>query len=196
LLYSLYSNPIFVTVNSLKETKNKIMAKITENDIVDFLQQKIDSLKAELKKAEDVLEALKGSAPAPTKPAAAVAKVRSLTADTGKGPSRKRKQRVASAAAGQAPAKKRAGRPKTAVSATLEAPEAYDSKLKMESKVAYALSKTGSAFKEEVTKMLNDLEPEADPKKLDKDVTVKLSSLYKKGRINAVREGRKYRYSL
>ncbi|MXV16063.1 BlaI/MecI/CopY family transcriptional regulator [Hufsiella ginkgonis] len=149
------------------------MPKVTEQDVVTFLEEKVQSLHAELKKAQELLQVFTGTLSA-TQTNAFKSPVLPLS-----GAKRGRKPR-----------------PAGADSAMIVAPAEFHPKAKMELKVAYALSQTGPAFKEEVTRVLNDLDPEADPKKLDKDVTVKLSSLYKKGRINAVREGRKYKYSL
>lgn len=170
------------------------MANFTENDIVTYYQQRVDSLKAELERAQSVLDALRAGS---SKGVAVAAGIKSAKPAIEKPRRGRRKSTVAAeATAPAAPSKKRAGRPKSISSDSLSAPSSYEAKLKMESKVAYALAKTGPAFKEDVTRVLNDLEPDADPRKLDKDVTVKLSSLFKKGRIKATREGRKYRYSL
>ncbi|MXV15177.1 hypothetical protein [Hufsiella ginkgonis] len=158
------------------------MTKVTEQDVIMFLEEKVASIQVELSKAQSALDAFRGTAL--SAPGSAKMAVNSSL------------KNQAAAIELAALKQKRGRKPRASVKAAVEAPTEYNSKLKFDKKIAYALAKAGPSFKEDVFKVLNDLEPEVDPKKLDKDVTVKLSSMFKKGLVKAEREGRKYRYSL
>lgn len=145
------------------------MANVTEQDVVNFLQQRITKLQNELKKAQSALDLFTGS-----------------TVEEGGEP-------VTEAIIKQA----KPGRgPKTDKIKTLSAPEEYNPGLKLDGKIAYVLATNGPSFNTDIISKLQELEPEKNADKLFKAVMVKLSSLHKAGRIKGAKEGRKFKYQL
>lgn len=145
------------------------MANVTEQDVVNFLQQKITKLQNELKKAQSALDLFTGS-----------------TVEEGGTP-------VTEAIIKQT----KPGRgPKADKVKTLSAPEEYNSGLKLDGKIAYVLANNGPSFNTDIISKLQELEPEKNADKLFKAVMVKLSSLHKAGRIKGAKEGRKFKYQL
>ncbi len=161
---------IYSITLTLQELLQNNMAKITEQDIIVFLKDKVESLKAELNKAQSALEAFTNSGV--TAPSKAVAEPRV--------PSAPRTRKTA---------------PKKEVKAMV-VPESYDEKLKLDSKIAYVLSQNGPLFNTEIIERLQGQEPDKDADKLSKAVTVKLSALHKAGRIKGAKVGRKFKYEL
>lgn len=150
------------------------MAKVTEQDVIAFLKDKISTLHAELKKTQAALDAFSGI-PAPAAPVSA------------------------SVSAGAEPAKSRRGRKpsvKKDIVRPLNAPSEFDPSAKLDGKIAYVLSQGSPLFNTEIIERLKELEPEKDPDKLGKAVMVKLSALHKAGRIKGEKEGRKFKYQL
>ncbi|WP_069659827.1 hypothetical protein [Arcticibacter eurypsychrophilus] len=148
------------------------MAKVTEQDIIAFLKEKVSALQTELNKAQAALQAFTGSAPkANAKPTldALVEKVKSV-----------RGKKVL------------ALKP----SKPLAVPQEFNANDKMDKKLAYILSDIGAAFNTDVISKIQELEPEKDTDKLGKAVTVKLASLFKAGRIKGTKLNGKYKYEL
>ncbi|EOR94956.1 hypothetical protein ADIARSV_1917 [Arcticibacter svalbardensis MN12-7] len=148
------------------------MAKVTEQDIITFLQEKVSTLQIELNKAQSALESFSGSAPkANAKPASdtSVEKVKSV-----------RGKKV----------------PALKPSKPLAVPEQFNADDKMDKKLAYILSTLGASFNSEVVSKIQELEPEKDADKLGKAVIVKLASLFKAGRIKGTKLNGKYKYEL
>ena len=148
------------------------MAKVTEQDIITFLQEKVSALQNELNKAQAALEAFTGSAPkVNVKPTSdtSVEKVKSV---------RGRKAAVLK------PSK------------PLPVPEEFNADDKMDKKIAYILSTQGASFNSDVVGKIQKLEPEKDADKLGKAVIVKLAALYKAGRIKAAKVNGKYKYEI
>lgn len=97
-------------------------------------------------------------------------------------------------------APKKRGRQAAPYGTPLEVPKEWSDKLNFSQKVVFVLLKIGVPVDKEtvVTSLVDRMNVHGiyDIKKLEKDVTVKLSSLFKKGLIKATRVGRKYHYSL
>lgn len=149
------------------------MAKVTEQDVISYLKEKLASLTAELKKTQAALDAFTGHDSSP---------VGQVTEGTEE-PSAKGKR-------GRKPtAKKPPVKP-------LDVPAEFDANAKLDSKIAFILSNYGPLFNTEIIERLQGLEPEKDPDKLSKAVMVKLSALHKVGKIKGEKEGRKFKYQL
>lgn len=169
-----YVNYCFSYINFNFKFKSKKMAKVTEQDVITFLRDKISTLTAELKKTQAALDAFSGKATPVTANKPAVVE-------------------------SPEPVKSRRGRkpaPRKEVLKPLDVPEEFDSNGKLDSKIAFILSKNGALFNTEIIERLKELEPEKDADKLSKAVMVKLSALHKANRIRGEKEGRKFKYQL
>lgn len=145
------------------------MAKVTEQDVILFLKNRVETLKAELDKAQAALDAfsyIEKQTPADTAGVTAPKATRTRKAGPGK------------------------------IVKALNVPETFAPGQKLEEKIAYILSQNGSLFNTEIIEKLQLLEPDKDPGKISKAVMVKLSALFKAQRLKAVKEGRKFRYEL
>ncbi len=148
------------------------MAKVTEQDVIAFLNDKITSLNVELKKTQAALEAFTtGPAPVAERPAISD---NQISAKSKRGRKSSVKKEVK----------------------TLEAPAEFDKNGKLDGKVAYILASNGPLFNTDIIEKLKELEPEKDPDKLTKAVMVKLSALHKAGKIKGEKEGRKFKYQI
>lgn len=149
------------------------MAKVTEQDVIAFLKDKIESLNSELKKTQAALDAFSGKA-------ASAPREKAADPDAVTAPKRR----------GRKPTVKKD------VVKPLDIPQEFDPSGKLDGKVAFVLSTSGPLFNTEIIEKLKELEPEKDPVKLEKAVMVKLSALHKAGRIQGQKEGRKFKYQL
>ncbi|MBE7177590.1 MAG: hypothetical protein INR69_14375 [Mucilaginibacter polytrichastri] len=177
------------------------MAKVaTEQDVVAFLKEKVDSLKQELQKAEDGLAFFTGTASpaAPVKKRGPKAKTTGETvkpAATRRGRKKKSTQETGTAV-NEVPEKAtRKTRAKRAVK-SLSIPEAYADSLTRDAKIAYALQSIQSGNAEDITAKLLELEPGQEQGKLHRLVTQRLSALAIKGQLKSEKVGRKSTYSL
>ncbi len=148
------------------------MAKVTEQDVIAFLRDKLAGLHAELKRTQIALEAFAAEpVPVVEKPAVPESQI-PVKGRRGRKPSVKKEVKL------------------------LEAPLEFDTNGKLDSKVAYILSKNGPLFNTEIIEKLKELEPGKDPVKLAKAIMVKLSALHKSGKIKGEKEGRKFKYQI
>lgn len=145
------------------------MAKITEQDIVSFLEQRVSQLSAELNKAQLALQALSQGDFTASSPSVSKA-VRNVEGEAKVGKDKKVKPLVA--------------------------PGSYGDHLTLEKKIAFILSQESPLFNVQIIEKLQAMETDKDPDKISKAVMVKLSSLYKANRIKAQKEGRKFQYEL
>lgn len=150
------------------------MAKVTEQDVVAFLKDKIANLNAELKRTQAALEAFTTAGTTPPEKQAILESSAPARSKRGRKPSAARKEPVK----------------------TLEAPSEFDQSGKLDSKIAYVLASNGPSFNTEIIEKLKELEPGKDPDKLNKAIMVKLSALHKAGKIQGAKEGRKFKYHL
>ena len=67
---------------------------------------------------------------------------------------------------------------------------------KLDRKIAFALTKLGMAFKEDIIEIVKKEEPEQNLHKLGNVISVRLSYLLKNKLIEANKEGKKYRYRI
>lgn len=148
------------------------MAKVTEQDVITYLQEKVNSLQLELKKTQSALDAFIGTG----------------DIEPFKGSDNSFDDNIKSRR-GRKPNSSRAVKP-------LPATETFDPKAKLDGKIAYILSTNGPSFNTDIINKLQELEPEKNADKLSKAIMVKLSSLHKAGRIKGEKEGRKFKYEL
>lgn len=184
MLNILYLIIIYVILSPVYYQIVKSMAKITEKEIIGFYQDELIRLQKKIKKTEAVLEVLRESQALET---AGSAKRGRKMAKAAKFIAKKSKTRSKNST--PAPARQSKAAP-------ISAPASYDPEAKMDDKIAFALSQTGKAYKEDIIGYIQQKEPKADLQKLSKGVSVRLSALYTKGQIGATRHGRKYQYAL
>jgi len=72
----------------------------------------------------------------------------------------------------------------------------YKSDLKLDEKIAFALTHLKYGTKKEITDYLIQTDPKLDPKKLENNIAVRLSSLLKDHQIDGNKKGRTYSYHL
>lgn len=145
------------------------MANITEKDIIDHLSEKVRFHQNEARRIEALLSAF---------------------TDT---PSAKVKEDIKKEAVADAKPVK-STKPRKA--SKLEIPRDYKKDLTINSKIAYALSLSGSGTGESIAIKIVELQPELEVKKVTQQISGVLSTLKSKGLLTAVKEGRKDRYSL
>ncbi len=152
------------------------MSKITEQDVISFLQEKLDRLNAEIKKTQAALEAFSENKPE-AKKLSAIENIADEPSVKGR---RGRKPSV-----------------KGSISKPLSVPEEYDNNLRLDKKIGFILKEAENPLNStEIVARMQELEPDKDAEKLTKAVTVKLSSLYKSGKLTGNKDGRKLRYQL
>jgi hypothetical protein len=154
------------------------MAKITEEDIVEFLEDKIEQLQKELRKTQAVLETLKGS----------------HEIDEVKLKKKEKKIIKSTIAQAEKADKKDKATRKSSAKSTAKTKKTTPVQVSLEDKINTALAQ-GPGFREDIVKLLLENEPEADPKKVNKAVANKLSVLLKDKKIVGEKEGVKYKYS-
>ena len=86
--------------------------------------------------------------------------------------------------------------PKKGINNALKPEEHFNVNDKLDQKISYALTKIGSGYREDILDVLHREQPEKDPHKVEKAVAVRLSYLLKNDFIQAVKNGRSYKYSL
>lgn len=139
---------------------------ITEKQVVEFLRQRQQQLKDELRSIEITINTITQS------------KSASLTS-----------QPVGEQTE-EAPKRKKDGKK------VLIPQEKFNPNSKLDQKISYALTQIGAGFKDEILDVLNKAQPEVDPYKVEKAVAVRLSYLLKNDFIQATKYGRSYKYSL
>lgn len=72
----------------------------------------------------------------------------------------------------------------------------YKPDLKLDDKIAFALTHLKYGTKKEITEYLLETDPTLDPKKLENNIAVRLSSLLKDNQIDGNKKGRTYSYHL
>lgn len=72
----------------------------------------------------------------------------------------------------------------------------YNSKLTIDEKILYAINKLSNPDRNEIIECLMQENPSADEVKLKQNVTTRLSILRKNNKINSVKEGPRFNYSL
>jgi predicted metal-dependent hydrolase len=162
------------------------MSKVTLEDVIDVLKQRIDKLTKELSLTQRALEILMES---PENPAEKLKKKERKVIKEAKKNIKKQQESTHSAESDQAPAIN--GKKKTSAAHLIP----YHSNLLLQDKIAYVLNQSSPATKEEILKKLKENEPDADLKKLNKAVTSKLSVLEKSGKIRVNRDDEKVTYS-
>jgi len=78
----------------------------------------------------------------------------------------------------------------------LEVQPNFNINSKLDYKISYALTKLGSGYREDILDVIHKAQPEIDPYKVEKAVAVRLSYLLKNEFIKAKKYGRSYKYSL
>ena len=78
----------------------------------------------------------------------------------------------------------------------VEIPEAFSSGLKLNSKVIYALNEIKNGFVEDIAIKMAELQPDLDADKVKVQISGVLSSLKKKGILNTEKRGRKDMFSI
>ncbi len=78
----------------------------------------------------------------------------------------------------------------------VKVPKAYDKKMSFTKKLAFLLSTEGPQTSQNLIKLVEAREPGEDKTKIARSVTITASSMYRKGLVNARREGRAYVYSI
>ncbi|WP_374163320.1 hypothetical protein [Arcticibacter sp. MXS-1] len=150
------------------------MAKVTEQDVIVFLKERVVKLQAELQKTQAALDAFSGTEqPAAPSPVAEEEVVMPKAARRGRRPASRKE-----------------------VQKSLEAPAEFLASDKLENKIAYVLSDRGPSFNSDIIDRLKELEPEKDAEKLGRSIMAKLGALQRAGRIKGNREGRRVRYAL
>lgn len=72
----------------------------------------------------------------------------------------------------------------------------YKADLKLDEKIAFALTHLKFGTKKEITEFLIETDSSLDPKKLENNIAVRLSSLLKDNQIDGNKKGRTYSYHL
>jgi len=67
---------------------------------------------------------------------------------------------------------------------------------KLDYKISYALTQLGAGYRDDILEVIHKAQPEIDPYKVEKAVAVRLSYLLKNEFIQAKKHGRSYKYSL
>lgn len=158
------------------------MAKITEQDIITFLESKIEGLQKELRKSQAAIDAIKGSdgldqVKLKKKENKIIKAAKSQSVKEKKNQKTIRKGAIANKA-----------KPASVV-------RQQNQIKKLQDKINQALSQ-GPAYREAIVSTIHSGEPETDLKKLDKAVANKLSSMLKSKMVQGEKEGVKYKYSL
>lgn len=148
------------------------MAKITEADIVEFLEEKIEQLQKELSKTQAVLKTLKG------------------THEIDEVKLKKKEKKIIKSTISQAG---KADKKEKDKSSSKSKPTKVV-QVSLEDKINQALAQA-PGFREDIVSLIHASEPDTDQKKLDKAVANKLSVLLKDKKIQGVKEGVKYKYS-
>jgi len=88
------------------------------------------------------------------------------------------------------------GHPKRSHLSPLSKIQDYKTDLKLDEKIAFALTHLKYGTKKEIIDYLLQTDPELDPKKLENNLAVRLSSLLKDNQIDGNKKGRTYSYHL
>lgn len=159
------------------------MANVTEKDIIDHLKEKIKFHEKEVKRIESLLTAFTSNS---DQQKVRKAKVEAVGEATTPLPETQKKGKI------KYEKNLKAGKPAKA----LVAPEAYNDKLTLNEKIAFALKEIGTGFNEDIAKAMAQYQPQSDEKKIGKQISGVLSVLKTKGMLKTTKEGRKDKYSL
>lgn len=157
------------------------MAKVTEKDIVEYLNERIAFHRQEAKRLEELLNGIIHV------PAAAVdgnAEEDTSVSAAPKYSSEKPAQRK----------KTQSIKPESAEN--FDIPDKYTDDLSINSKILFALKEIGSGFKEDVANTMAQYEPRSDEGKIIRQIDGPLSNLKAQGKIDVEKIGRKYRFKL
>jgi len=157
------------------------VAKVTEKDIVEYLNEKITFHRQEALRLEGILNAF-------TQAPVAVQHNDQENTDVASTPKHPAKP----------PRGKRTSSVKTEskITENLEIPEKYTEDLTIQRKIAFALKEIGSGFKEDIANAMAQYEPRSDAEKIIKQIAVPLSNLQEQGKVAVEKVGRKYRFKL
>lgn len=192
------------------------MAKLTEQEVIQYYQNRKQELAQELSKVEAVLSTLTGEA-TPAKKRKYIRRAAVTTKKRGRKPKSAAAQ-SAPEAKPETPAKTKRGKRKTAATKTVKgktvsaaktpakrkpapkpAPspsQGYDPKGGWDSKIHYTLSQIGSGKKEDIVQYITDKDPGTAPEKIRKAVGLRLAILLKGGKLKGEQTGDEYRYRL
>lgn len=169
------------------------MANITEQDIIDHLQEKIklhqqeiERLNQEIERLNNILSAFNNNPATITSGSKSGRPAKSATSAS---KNAARNSAVSNPQPGLAPA---AELPAPA----LQIPEKYNDKLTTEEKIAYALNEINGGFAEDIAGNMALYEPKSDADKLKRQISGVLTEMKNKGLLQAERIGRKEKYSL
>lgn len=160
------------------------MANITEQDIIEYLKEKIEFHRNEGKRLEGVLSAFTGSSITPTNSGDPTKPVDEAPDAIDNNPKPQRNPKPAKAIA----------QPNEVAGLTV--PQKYTDDLPVNAKIAFALNEIGSGFNEDIANAMAQYEPKLDAKQISKQITAALSTLKNEGQIKAEKLGRKEKYSL
>ncbi|MBS7564460.1 PqqD family protein [Mucilaginibacter sp. Bleaf8] len=164
------------------------MANVTEQDIIDHLEEKIKFHQKEAKRLENLLSAFvsDGSTPRVRK-----AKLEAVDEAIDPLPVKQTKPVARKGKAAEQAA------PEAQTASTLEIPAKYTDNLSPEAKIAFALNEIGgSGFVEDIANAMAQYEPKSDAKKISRQIAGTLTDLKEQGLIKAEKSGRKEQYSL
>ncbi|MFD0791990.1 hypothetical protein ACFQZX_00095 [Mucilaginibacter litoreus] len=150
------------------------MPNVTEKDIIDFLENKVVYHNREIQRIRDILSALSGSYIENTENANQ--SLENISAEM----LRTENDRTVF----------------RAVVKPLIVPDNYRSQLPMSLKISYVLDKINAGMKDDIANYIVSLQPDLQLDRLTKHLSTVLSELKSKSLLSAVKEGRKYRYSL
>lgn len=154
------------------------MPDITEQDIIDHLEDKIQFHYSEAKRIENILLAFKTGGEYEERRPGASEKIKLKSRGT---------HDFRAIGIQDTKIKKRKA---------VEIPEAFSSGLKLNSKVIFALNIIKSGFVEDIANKIAELQPELDAIKVKTQISGVLSSLKTKGVLEAKKIGRKDRFTI
>jgi len=159
------------------------MATVTEQDIINHLQEKIKFHQTEAKRLATILSAFDITPETPRSKKSEQDDVENILQPLTSRKTAGRKPKIQ---------KTKAIRP----AKILEIPTSYTDDLTVNSKIAFALSQIGSGFNEDIAEEIAKYEPKSDAKKISKQISGILSTLKTKGQLKAEKSGRKDKFSL
>lgn len=164
------------------------MAKVTEQDIIDHLEEKIKFHQKEARRLENLLSAFVSDS---STPRTRKAKLEAVDEAIDPLPAKEIKS------AGHKPASTEPSAIGNSVAPPLEIPAKYTDNLPAEAKIAFALNELGgSGSAADIANAMAQYEPKSDSKKIGRQIAGVLTSLKEQGSIKAEKSGRKELYSL
>lgn len=160
------------------------MAKLTDQEIIKYYEQRKQTLTQELNKVDAVLNALTANG---SPGSLASVKKRPYTR---RKPIEKKATRSSVRSASSQSVKTSTRKPAVALSPTSGAKGSWDSKIQD------ALSQLGSATKGSIVQFLAERDPSTSSEKINKALTLRLAILLKNGKLKGEQAGDEYQYSL